>query len=184
MTPTQKPAPDLHRLPVLMNRLHAEVGRRSGGRGLQELHDLGLSMPQMIAMHVLLGAPGGCPRPAGTAAEPDPGMGMQLLSEALHLSPSAVTTLVDRLVERQLVERWENPADRRQKQVRLRPEGVELVERMTRSRAAEFASALSDLDAGLQAELLDVLQRVCDALAGSSPARPTASSPAPGPTPR
>ncbi len=160
-----KPLPDLRRLPLLMNRLHAEVGRRSGGKGLQELHDLGLSMPQMIAMHVLMGSDApGCPRP-----QAEPGMGMAALSEALHLSPSAVTTLVDRLVERQLVERWENPQDRRQKQVRLRPEGIELVDRMTRSRAAEFATALSDLDAGLQTELLDVLQRVVDALAAAQP---------------
>lgn len=159
--PAPAPAPDLTRLPMLMNRLHSEVGRRSGGRGLQELHDLGLSMPQMIAMHLLLGC--------SASTDPEAGLGMQALSESLHLSPSAVTTLVDRLVERQLVERWENPADRRHKQVRLRPEGVQLVERMNQSRAAEFAGALSDLDASLQNELLDVLQRVIQALASQSP---------------
>ena len=45
---------DIRRLPGLLHLLHSEVCRRSGGRGLQELHDLGLSMPQVIAMHVLL----------------------------------------------------------------------------------------------------------------------------------
>ncbi len=139
-----------------MNQLHAEVGRRSSGRGLQELHDLGLSMPQMIAMHVLMGH---CGDPSRSE-----GMGMQALSETLRLSPSAVTTLVDRLVDRQLVERWENPADRRHKQVRLRPEGVDLVDRMAQSHAAEFAAALAHIDPTLQNELLDVLQRVIDTL--------------------
>lgn len=154
--------PDLGRLPTLMHLFHWEVGRRSGGRGLQELHDLGLSMPQMITMHVLM-------HHCGDAERHDTGMGMQALSEVLHLSPSAVTTLVDRLVERSLVERWENPLDRRQKQVRLRREGVELIDRMTRSRAAEFAAALADIDPALQKELLDVLQRVVDTLGTTTP---------------
>lgn len=148
---------DIRRLPGLLHLLHSEVCRRSGGRGLQELHDLGLSMPQVIAMHVLL--------QTSDASRPETdGLGMHALGEALHLSPSAITTLVDKLVERHLVERWENPGDRRQKQVRLRPAGIELLDRMTRSRAAEFSEALADIDPALQIELLDVLQRVVNAL--------------------
>ena len=44
MSTSPPPPPDIRRLPKLMNQLHAEVGRRSSGRGLQELHDLGLSI--------------------------------------------------------------------------------------------------------------------------------------------
>lgn len=144
-----------------MHQFHAEIGRRSGGRGLQELHDTGLSMPQLITMHVLLGH---C-----DPAHREAGLGMQALTEILHLSPSAVTTLVDKLVERQFVERWENPADRRHKQVRLRPEGAVVVDRLARARATEFATALADLDPALQTSLLDVLQRVVDALHATAP---------------
>jgi DNA-binding MarR family transcriptional regulator len=148
---------DIRRLPGLLHLLHFEVGRRSGGRGLQELHDLGLSMPQVIAMHVLL-------QSADASRLETEGLGMHALGEALRLSPSAITTLVDKLVERQLVERWENPGDRRQKQVRLRPAGIELLDRMAQYRAAEFSEALGDIDPSLQVELLDVLQRVVHAL--------------------
>lgn len=126
------------------------------------MHDLGLSMPQMIAMQVLM--------QCADATRPEAaGLGMHALGEALRLSPSAITTLVDRLVDRQLVERWENPVDRRQKQVRLRAEGVELIDRMTQSRAAEFSEALAAIDPALQAELLDVLERVVGALGSPSP---------------
>lgn len=159
------PTPGIRRLPTLMHRFHAEVGRRSGGKGLQELHDLGLTMPQIITMHVLMGH---CDDPA----RQESGMGMHALAEILRLSPSAVTGLIDRLVERQLVERWENPADRRQKQVRLRPEGIEIVDRMAGSRATEFAVALGDIDPALQTELVDVLQRVVDALSATRPETP------------
>ena len=115
---------------------------------MQELHDLGLSMPQVIAMHVLL-------QSADASRLETEGLGMHALGEALRLSPSAITTLVDKLVERQLVERWENPGDRRQKQVRLRPAGIELLHTM-REIQMELHN-LTDMTGSLERVALAVL---------------------------
>ena len=59
-----------------------------------------------------------------------PGIGMSALAEHLHVGPSSVSGLVDRLVEHGYLERYEDPADRRQQLVSLTPGGVDVLDRI------------------------------------------------------
>ena len=73
----------------------------------------GLSMPQFgILMHLYYS--NNC--------------GISLLGEHMDISAPAASQLVDRLVQHGLVERTEDPNDRRAKQLTLTPKGRELIE--------------------------------------------------------
>ncbi|WP_439675630.1 MarR family winged helix-turn-helix transcriptional regulator [Embleya sp. MST-111070] len=74
---------------------------------------IGLTASQANAVHEL--------------AEP---LGMRELGRRMCCEPPNVTFVVDRLVERGLVERWPHPKDRRAKLIALTPEGAELRARL------------------------------------------------------
>jgi DNA-binding MarR family transcriptional regulator len=59
-----------------------------------------------------------------------PGVVMSALAAQLGVGLSAVSGLVDRLVEHGYLERREDPADRRQHRVTVSPEGASVIERM------------------------------------------------------
>ncbi len=67
------------------------------------------------------------------------------LAEAIGRSPSATSRLVDGLVRRRLVERQEEPEDRRQRTLRLTPRGHAIVRVVDRARADQFLSAVRPL---------------------------------------
>ncbi len=98
----------------------------------EEWFTLELTMPQVRTLFALLR--GGDSR-------------MGTLASQLGVSLSSATGLVDRLVEKRLVERWVDPEDRRSVIVRLGAEGQDLVERLLylrRSRWEERLSGLTD----------------------------------------
>ena len=64
------------------------------------------------------------------------------LAEALGRSPSATSRLVDGLVRRRLVERREEPEDRRQRSVRLTQRGQALLRVVDRDRADQFLTMI------------------------------------------
>jgi len=59
-----------------------------------------------------------------------PDISMSALAAELQVSASAISGLVDRLVEHGYVDRREDPADRRQQLVNLTPAGRETVDRL------------------------------------------------------
>ena len=67
------------------------------------------------------------------------------LAEAIGRSPSATSRLVDGLVRRRLVERLEEPEDRRQRTLRLTPRGHAVLRVVDRARADQFLSAVRPL---------------------------------------
>ncbi len=67
------------------------------------------------------------------------------LAEAIGRSPSATSRLVDGLVRRRLVERQEEPEDRRQRTLRLTPRGHAILRVVDRARADQFLSAVRPL---------------------------------------
>jgi len=101
----------------------------------------------------------------------------RMLAERLHCDPSNVTFLVDRLEERGLAQRVENPHDRRVKGVSLTAAGI-----VTRDRLLS-AAADSPLFAGLspdeQQQLIDLLSQCLQTAADAPAARraTTAASP-------
>lgn len=159
------PAPltDIERLGQLLPLFMDLINRRSAGQTMRIMHECGLTLPQMVALHVL------------RHATP---LSLQGLTDHLQLSPSATSTLVDKLVAKGFVDRTENPDDRRQKRIELTPAGAELLDRLALARAAEFSGAVAAVDPQLRAELVTLFERVIAQLsAGESPCRPPVTNP-------
>ncbi|HYM82816.1 MAG TPA: MarR family transcriptional regulator [Candidatus Dormibacteraeota bacterium] len=95
-----------------------------------QLADLRLGFTQLAALYVL--ADGS----TTTIGE---------LAEALGRSPSATSRLVEGLVRRRLVERREEPEDRRQRSIWLPHRGQALLRAVDRARADQFLTAVRPL---------------------------------------
>lgn len=67
------------------------------------------------------------------------------LADALKVTPSNVTGIVDRLVEKELVSRTENQEDRRMLILQLTPRGKALINNLRQQRAVQVAAILKDL---------------------------------------
>ncbi|MHA6793393.1 MarR family winged helix-turn-helix transcriptional regulator [Pseudonocardia bannensis] len=95
---------------------HEVVLRRSLTRfGPNPVLDSGLTMQQLRVLMLL--------STDGPLAQGD-------LAQGLHVGLATVTGLIDRLVARGLVERTEDPRDRRIRLARLAPDGVDLIDRI------------------------------------------------------
>ena len=62
----------------------------------------------------------------------------------VHLTPGSISTAVDRLVERGLVSRVEDPEDRRVRIVSLTPKGKRLIAPFFRKHSAEIRKVFAD----------------------------------------
>lgn len=122
-------------------------------RAVRDMHDLlreqQLSMPQMGTLHYLH-AEG-----AHTVSS---------IAEHLNLSLAATSHLVERLVQRRLLSRTEDPNDRRQKRVTLADAGAALVERIHHRSAAAFDDLLAPLPTELRQRFHRDLAEVLEAL--------------------
>lgn len=108
-------------------------------RSIRDMHgllrELQLSMPQMGTLHFL-------------AAEG--GHTVSAIADHLDLSLAATSHLVERLVQRGLLTRVEDPNDRRQKRVELAPDGAALVQGIHQRAAAAFDELLEPLPRDLR----------------------------------
>jgi DNA-binding MarR family transcriptional regulator len=75
-----------------------------------------------------------------------PGVGMSAMAEQLGVGPSAISGLVDRLVEHGYLERHEDPADRRQQQLSLTLAGAGVVDHIRELNAEHMRTLLQGLD--------------------------------------
>ena len=86
--------------------------------------------------------------------------GISDLSEHMDTSTAAVSQLVDKLVQADLLLRSEDPNDRRAKKVELSPKGKTLIEKGIEERyrwVNEVSNALSDEEAKKVAEAFEIL---------------------------
>ena len=88
------------------------------------------------------------------------GIDVGAVAEAIRLTPSTTSHLVDRLVEKDLLDRAENPDDRRQKRLRLTDSGRDLLDRIGRSRAGELTQVMERLRPATLRQLADVFEKV------------------------
>ena len=95
-----------------------------------QLGELNLGFTQLAAMYALADS--------GTMTVAD-------LADALGRSPSAVSRMVDALVQRQLIERRQDTEDRRQRTLILTGRGQALLGLVDRARAEEFLSIVRPL---------------------------------------
>lgn len=125
----------------MMGHIH----RRSAGDTLALMNQAGLSMAQMVGLHVLIFR-GAC--------------SVSALAACLRLSPAATSHLVDRLVQAALVERTEDAVDRRSKRLAITEKGRALVQRVQEERARELSAVMSRLSPGVRRSFAEVLERV------------------------
>jgi DNA-binding MarR family transcriptional regulator len=130
----------------LSRQLGAFVGflMQTHGRDVVHLaHEFELSFSQMKALHHLHGADDAS---------------VKALGESLGLSLAAMSRAADELVQRGLVDRAEDPSDRRIKRLRLTKQGRDLVMKMRELRMAgfeQFVATLSSKERALLAKALD-----------------------------
>ncbi len=80
------------------------------------------------------------------------------ITKCSMISPGAVTNRIDRLLDRKLVNRIEDPTDRRRVLVALSDDGVSLVDRASEARFASADKAVSRLSAAQRSQLDDLLR--------------------------
>lgn len=84
------------------------------------------------------------------------------LAEHLRIAPRSATEVVDGLVERGLLERVADPADRRATLVRPTPEGERVGAEVDAARAADASALFGHLAADERADLARLLRRVVE----------------------
>lgn len=82
------------------------------------------------------------------------------LAAAAFQSAPAMTGIVDRLVERGLVQRTRDPQDRRSVMVALTEEGKQLVHRIREERRQDIVRLLQQLSAGDRVQLATILEKL------------------------
>jgi DNA-binding MarR family transcriptional regulator len=110
-----------------MMRAMLHVRASSGG----QWNEANVTLPQIRALSLLAGHEGGL---SGRA-----------LATALGVGPSAVTPLVDRLVDHGFVRREEDRLDRRITRLLLTPEGLTILQQMAAGRREVLAEVLQHL---------------------------------------
>ena len=88
--------------------------------------------------------------------------GMSEISERSNVTAAAASQLVEKLVQSELIERMEDPNDRRAKQLSLSKKGAKLVEQGIEERHRwmdELAGNISAEESGLVVEALEILIR-------------------------
>ena len=116
------------------------------GRDLIHLaHEFELSFSQMKALHYV---------------HDKDDLSVKALGETLGLSLAAMSRAVDELVQRDLMDRTEDPSDRRIKRLRLTTKGRELVQKMRELRMAGFEQFVATLSPKESAQLAKALEPI------------------------
>jgi DNA-binding MarR family transcriptional regulator len=126
--------------------------QRSMSGWRQYVRASGLSMPQFSIL-MRLNYRGGC--------------GISNISEHMDISTAAASQLVDKLVQASLLERTEDPHDRRAKQVTLSPKGRQFIAQGIEERyrwVDEMAPKLSLEEQAQIADALNVMIRAAEEL--------------------
>jgi DNA-binding MarR family transcriptional regulator len=137
--------PSAERVGVLWRELTGIIMRRSAGEMMREMSRMGLSMPQMVTLHLL--------RDCGP-------LSISALAERLELSLAATSHLVERMVQQDLVLRQEDPIDRRHKRVQIGEGGRMVLERLVQMRLREAGQVVAALPPELSGQLEQVLEQV------------------------
>lgn len=127
----------------LMRALHAERARR----GTDPWNQCPLTMPQLRALSLI--------------AASHSGLSSRELAETLSVGASAITPLVDRLVERGFARRHDDPHDRRIARLEATESATALLEHMASGQGDVVRDILGRLNAdelAIVAAALDVLQ--------------------------
>lgn len=151
------------RLGHTMRRLHKHISSRVMGGMQDELQELDLSFSQMTALHHL---------------RADSPATVTLLSERTRLSLPAASHLLERLVQRGLVTRQENPENRREKLVALTDAGRAVLEQMDSAFVGAYISTFARLNPQTIHAAENHLRALLHELEPADPACPAPPEPA------
>ncbi|PZN31477.1 MAG: transcriptional regulator [Proteobacteria bacterium] len=90
------------------------------------------------------------------------------IADAMNLTQATVTTLLDRLQERDLIDRRRSESDRRKMRVKLTPAGEAQLRQAPRSLQERFLEHFAELERWEQTAILSALQRVAYLLDAAS----------------
>jgi DNA-binding MarR family transcriptional regulator len=93
-----------------------------------------------------------------------PGLSAKELARIVHLHPSTITGILQRLVEKGLLERKGDPRDRRRIRLRIRQRARQFTERRNGTVEAAVDQALSQLPRAHVQRAREVLWAIADAL--------------------
>jgi DNA-binding MarR family transcriptional regulator len=96
------------------------------------------------------------------------------LAEILEVEPITLGRMIDRLQDSGLVERRNDPADRRAWRLHLTDKGRDLLETLRPHAEITFSEALDGIDAADQSRLMAMLDRIRTNLTRRAPAREAA----------
>jgi DNA-binding MarR family transcriptional regulator len=142
--------------------------------------DIDVTMLQLKTLMGLFCTPG---------VDASQGLRVSDLARQLAVTAATASTLVDRLVERGLVERREDPQDRRQHRCRVSAAGQELLARFceaARSQSSELLEVLSDQELEAVLRGITLMIRAAERVAGAVIDRMGVleGTPSPPPSPR
>jgi len=80
------------------------------------------------------------------------------LADQMHMSLPAMSQMVERLFQLNLVSRVESSVDRRKKQLAVTPRGRALLKRISEARSADYAAGIAPLSLAVRAALARVLE--------------------------
>jgi DNA-binding MarR family transcriptional regulator len=135
----------------LLNRvvdILEEVTRSGSHTVSPEWFTLDMTMPQVRVVFLLL---------------QEGSLRMSDLASTLDVSMSRATGLVDRLVEKDMVNRWQDPEDRRSVLCALTDQGMELGQRLLAARRSRWEERLAPLSQGDLKKVCKAMELVLDA---------------------
>lgn len=148
MIQNPKPGETPNIMETLSRFMHI-LGRSSAGPLLSILAESGLTLPQIITLHIL-----------SSQGEHT----VSLIAEKLKLSKTATSHLVDVMVRHGYLTRIEDEVDRRKKSVSITGKGSRMLEKIEKSRMEGLEKASDMLAPETRAELEAVLRKVVDQL--------------------
>jgi DNA-binding MarR family transcriptional regulator len=138
-----------------LRRLIDRISHRSG-LALATMNEAAITLPQVL----LLSHVDRCVETSPTE-----------IAAAIHASLPAVSQMIDRLVQQKLLDRTEDPADRRRKTVATTADARTLLRKLRAARSTEYERGLAAVSPELLAEMAALIERVIAQLEGPPTAR-------------
>lgn len=137
------------RLGEVLQRFSSRIGRRPEGAATTAMRQAGVTSAQMGVLDRI------ARREAWTPSA---------LARSLKMSPPAISQMLERLWHLDLIDRMENPDDRRQRSISATPKARALVQRIVDARTMECAASVSKLNEVMKRELTEVITRALKTL--------------------
>ena len=130
------------------------MSEASLGEDLAIMAETGLTLPQILTLCTLHDHGPRC---------------VSSVAQVLHLSQPATSQLVDRLVQERLVDRAEDPGDRRRKRLAITSRGIRLVTRLIDAKSRGLDHAASRLTPRVRKNLAAALEAALRQLQRGNP---------------